>query len=48
MHKRLLWKGLAATREEFVAWETPALHDTLTRSEALDGGLVWLEKCSPL
>lgn len=48
MHKRLLWKGLDAAREDFVAWETRVLHDTLSRPDAMEGGLAWLEKRSPL
>lgn len=47
MHKRLLWKGLDATREDFVAWETRVLHDTLSRPDAMEGGMAWLEKRKP-
>ena len=47
MHKRLLWKGLDAHREELVEWETRALHDTLARPDAMEGGMAWFEKRNP-
>lgn len=47
MHKRLLWKGLDMKRNELVEWETRALHDTLVRPDAVEGGMAWFEKRSP-
>ena len=47
MHKRLLWKGLDMGREELVEWETRALHDTLARPDAMEGGMAFFEKRSP-
>ncbi|MEZ5502440.1 MAG: enoyl-CoA hydratase-related protein [Halioglobus sp.] len=47
MHKRLLWQGLDAKRNDFVEWETRALHDTIARPDAMEGGLAWSEKRSP-
>jgi enoyl-CoA hydratase/carnithine racemase len=47
MHKRLLWKGLDTKRDELVEWETRALHDTLARPDAMEGGMAWFEKRDP-
>ena len=47
MHKRLLWKGLDMKRDDLVEWETRALHDTLSRPDAMEGGMAWFEKRSP-
>ena len=47
MHKRLLWKGLDSKRDDLVEWETRALHDTLSRPDAMEGGMAWFEKRSP-
>ena len=47
MHKRLLWKGLEMKRDDLIEWETRALHDTLSRPDAMEGGMAWFEKRSP-
>ena len=47
MHKRLLWQGLDMKRDALVDWETRALHDTLARPDAMEGGMAWFEKRSP-
>lgn len=47
MHKRLLWQGLDLQRDALVDWETRALHDTLARPDAAEGGMAWFEKRTP-
>ncbi len=47
MHKRLLWQGLDMRRDALVEWETRALHDTLARPDAMEGGMAWFEKRPP-
>jgi enoyl-CoA hydratase/carnithine racemase len=47
MHKRLLWQGLDTKRDELVEWETRALHDTLARPDATEGGMAFFERRSP-
>jgi enoyl-CoA hydratase/carnithine racemase len=47
MHKRILWKGLDMQRDQLVEWETKALHDTLARPDAMEGGMAWFEKRDP-
>lgn len=47
MHKRLLWRGLDMQRDALVDWETRALHDTLGRPDAMEGGMAWFEKRPP-
>jgi enoyl-CoA hydratase/carnithine racemase len=47
MHKRLLWQGLDMGREALVEWETRALHDTLSRADAMEGGMAFFERRSP-
>ena len=47
MHKRLLWRGLDSTRDEFVALETRALVHSLGQPDALEGGMAWVERRAP-
>lgn len=47
MHKRLLWRGLDMSREAFIDAETRALHYTMGRPDALEGGMAFFEKRAP-
>jgi enoyl-CoA hydratase/carnithine racemase len=47
MHKRLLWRALDMPRDALVEWETRALHDTLTRPDAMEGGMAFFERREP-
>lgn len=47
MHKRLLWRALDITLPEFVELETRALHYSMGRSDAVEGGTAWFEKRAP-
>lgn len=47
MHKRLLWRGLNMSLDDFVDLETRALHYSMGRADAIEGGLAWFEKRSP-
>ncbi|MGB1140836.1 MAG: enoyl-CoA hydratase/isomerase family protein [Halioglobus sp.] len=47
MHKRLLWQGLDMQREAFVDLETRALHYSMGREDAVEGGMAFFEKREP-
>ncbi len=47
MHKRLMWRGLDMPLPAFVDLETRALHYSMGRPDALEGGLAWMEKREP-
>jgi len=47
MHKRMLWRALDMAREEFIALETSALHYSMGREDAVEGGLAFFEKRAP-
>jgi len=47
MHKRLLWRGLDMNLADFIPLETRALHHSMGRPDAIEGGMAWLEKRSP-
>lgn len=47
MHKRLLWRGLDVNLPEFISLETRALHHSMGRADAIEGGVAWLEKRAP-
>jgi enoyl-CoA hydratase/carnithine racemase len=47
MHKRLLWRGLDALRDEFVALETRALAHSVRQPDALEGGRAFVERRPP-
>ena len=47
LHKRLLWRGLDMNRDAFVALETRALHYSMGREDAVEGGRAYVEKRAP-
>lgn len=47
MHKRLMWRGLDMHLPAFVELETRALHHSMGRADAVEGGMAWLEKRAP-
>lgn len=47
MHKRLLWRALDMHLPDFIPLETRALHHSMGRPDAIEGGLAWMEKRSP-
>jgi enoyl-CoA hydratase/carnithine racemase len=47
MHKRMLWRALDMDRDAFVALETWALHYSMGREDAVEGGLAYVEKRAP-
>ena len=47
MHKRLLWQGLDMQRDAFVELETRALHYSMGREDAVEGGMAFFEKREP-
>lgn len=47
MHKRMLWRGLDMERDRFVELETRALHYSMGRDDAVEGGMAWFEKRDP-
>jgi len=47
LHKRLLWRGQELSRADFIALETRALHYSMTRPDAVEGGAAWQERRAP-
>jgi enoyl-CoA hydratase/carnithine racemase len=47
MHKRLLWQGLAISLPELIDLETRALHHSMAKPDAVEGGMAWFEKRDP-
>lgn len=47
MHKRLLWRSLDMKLPEFINLETRALHYSMGRADAIEGGAAWLQKRPP-
>jgi enoyl-CoA hydratase/carnithine racemase len=47
MHKRLLWRGLDLPVGEFIDEETRALHHSMSRPDAVEGGLAYVERRTP-
>ena len=47
LHKRLLWQGLAMNIEELAACESSALKHTMTKPDAVEGGMAYLERRPP-
>ena len=47
MHKRLLWQGLELSLPELIDQETRALHHSMGKPDAVEGGMAWLERREP-
>jgi enoyl-CoA hydratase/carnithine racemase len=47
LHKHLLWRGLDASLAELAALESRALNHTMTKPDAVEGGLAYLERRPP-
>ncbi len=47
MHKRMLWRGLDMQRQPFIDLETRALHYSMGREDAVEGGMAFFEKRDP-
>jgi enoyl-CoA hydratase/carnithine racemase len=47
MHKRLMWRSLDMSLPEFIKLETRALHHSMGRPDAIEGGMAWFEKRAP-
>jgi len=47
MHKRMLWRALDMHRDAFVDLETRALHYSMGRADAVEGGMAYAEKRTP-
>lgn len=47
MHKRLLWRGQDSSRAALVELETKALHYTMGRPDAIEGGMAYFERRPP-
>lgn len=47
MHKRLLWRALDQSMDELIADETRALHHTMSQSDAVEGGVAYMERRAP-
>lgn len=47
MHKRLMWRSLDMNLPDFIELETRALHHSMGRPDAIEGGMAWLEKRTP-
>ena len=47
LHKSLLWRGLAMTLDELAALESRALNHTMTKPDAMEGGLAYFERREP-
>ncbi len=47
IHKRLLWRGQDLSREQLVELETRALHYTMGRPDAVEGGMAYFERRPP-
>jgi enoyl-CoA hydratase/carnithine racemase len=47
MHKRLLWRGLDMPMGELIEMETKALHYSMTKADAVEGGMAYFERRTP-
>ena len=47
LHKKLLWRGHDMDRDAFVELETKALHYTMGRADAVEGGMAYFERRQP-
>ncbi len=47
LHKKLLWRGQDMDRGAFVELETKALHYTMGRADAIEGGMAYFERRQP-
>jgi enoyl-CoA hydratase/carnithine racemase len=47
LHKKLLWRGQHMSREAFIELETRALHYTMGRADAIEGGMAYVERRDP-
>jgi len=47
MHKRMLWRALDMDLDSLVALETRALHYSMGREDAVEGGAAYIEKRAP-
>ncbi len=47
MHKRLLWRSLDMNLPDFIELETRALHHSMGRPDAIEGGMAWSGKRAP-
>jgi enoyl-CoA hydratase/carnithine racemase len=48
MHKRLMWKAQDMSLDQFAELETKALHHTMERPDAVEGGAAFFEKREPV
>lgn len=48
LHKRMLWRSLDLSLPESVALETRALHHSMARPDAVEGGMAWFERRPPV
>jgi enoyl-CoA hydratase/carnithine racemase len=47
LHKHLLWRGLDMTMGEVAAMESRALNHTMTKPDAVEGGMAYFERRDP-
>jgi len=47
LHKRLLWQGLDMSRAELAALESRALNHTMSKPDAIEGGMAYFERRTP-
>ncbi|WP_076000338.1 enoyl-CoA hydratase/isomerase family protein [Pseudohalioglobus lutimaris] len=48
MHKRLLWQGLHMTYNGLAEKESRALNFTMSKPDAIEGGMAWFERREPV
>ena len=47
MHKRLIWQGMDLSLAELAAKESRALNYTMTKADAIEGGMAYFERRPP-
>jgi enoyl-CoA hydratase/carnithine racemase len=47
LHKQLMWRGLDMPLGEFAALESRALNHTMTKPDAVEGGMAYFERRAP-
>lgn len=47
LHKRMLWRGPDMDRQSYIDLETRALHYSMGRPDAIEGGMAYFEKRAP-
>jgi enoyl-CoA hydratase/carnithine racemase len=47
MHKHLLWRGLAISRQDLASLESRALNHTMRTPDAVEGGMAYVERRNP-